>query len=394
MALPERAAAAGRLSAPLPDPDLGLGHGAGRAGNPPGRANGPRPRRAVIDPPPAELLHRPHERHQPGRHRRRSGRVSGRRTAAHHRHPQRRARRTTCATNSMRCSAQESGDLDLALQPASRSGTALRGLRAAFAGHGAGPRPRRARHWQSRANGSPQPGWTDTSQPANRQRALIAVRTGIPTVADFRSTDIAAGGQGAPLAPAFHQAVFGTAGRRRAVLNLGGMANVSLLGADTSGWDVGPGNVLLDAVGRAAPRTALRRRGPVRRTGHGRRRVCWPPCWRIRSSRARHRKVPGARISICAGWTRVLAGFANLHPADVQATLAEFTAAGVAQALDGRARSRGTAGLRWWCAQHGSARPHCPALAGAACRNHGRCRRRPAVGGGAGVCLAGPPAHA
>lgn len=78
--------------------------------------------------------------------------------------------------------------------------------------------------------------------------ALLAELSGIDVVCDFRSRDVAAGGQGAPLVPAFHAARFGQPGRDVAVLNLGGMANLSLLPADgaASGFDCGPGNVLLD----------------------------------------------------------------------------------------------------------------------------------------------------
>lgn len=80
--------------------------------------------------------------------------------------------------------------------------------------------------------------------------ALIAHRTGITTVADFRRADMAAGGQGAPLAPAFHNAVLRSAQRDRVVVNIGGIANVTILPKDTKqpviGFDTGPGNVLLD----------------------------------------------------------------------------------------------------------------------------------------------------
>lgn len=78
---------------------------------------------------------------------------------------------------------------------------------------------------------------------------VIAERTGIRTVADFRRRDVAAGGQGAPLVPAFHARLFGVAGEDRAVLNLGGIANLTLLPADGAvrGFDTGPGNGLLDA---------------------------------------------------------------------------------------------------------------------------------------------------
>ena len=78
--------------------------------------------------------------------------------------------------------------------------------------------------------------------------ALLAELTGIVVVSDFRSRDIAAGGQGAPLVPAFHAAVFGSTSEDRAVLNLGGMANLTWLfrAGVIRGFDVGPGNCLLD----------------------------------------------------------------------------------------------------------------------------------------------------
>ena len=78
--------------------------------------------------------------------------------------------------------------------------------------------------------------------------ALLAERTGIRVVSDFRSRDVAAGGQGAPLAPAFHVQVFSDRSEKRAVLNLGGIANLTGLDVDGSviGFDSGPGNCLMD----------------------------------------------------------------------------------------------------------------------------------------------------
>jgi anhydro-N-acetylmuramic acid kinase len=78
---------------------------------------------------------------------------------------------------------------------------------------------------------------------------IIAERTGITTVADFRRRDMAAGGQGAPLVPAFHQAVFHSSVTNRVVVNIGGMANITWLpkSGKTSGFDTGPGNVLMDS---------------------------------------------------------------------------------------------------------------------------------------------------
>lgn len=79
--------------------------------------------------------------------------------------------------------------------------------------------------------------------------ALLAELTGISVVADFRSRDIAAGGQGAPLVPAFHAAVFGDPALHRVIVNIGGIANVTDLkpGYPVRGFDCGPGNLLMDA---------------------------------------------------------------------------------------------------------------------------------------------------
>ena len=80
--------------------------------------------------------------------------------------------------------------------------------------------------------------------------AMIAERTGITTVADFRARDMAAGGQGAPLVSAFHQRMFHSWQYNRAIINVGGIANITYLPADgsqaASGFDTGPGNTLLD----------------------------------------------------------------------------------------------------------------------------------------------------
>ena len=75
----------------------------------------------------------------------------------------------------------------------------------------------------------------------------IAEITGITTVSDFRNRDIAAGGQGAPLAPAFHEALFRHSQKKRVVLNIGGIANITILTDEAlKGYDTGPGNRLLD----------------------------------------------------------------------------------------------------------------------------------------------------
>ena len=96
--------------------------------------------------------------------------------------------------------------------------------------------------------------YPDSNTPSTLQIGdpnIIAERTGITTVADFRRRDMAAGGQGAPLVPAFHQAVLHDPAYNRIILNIGGIANITLLPANAeteiSGFDTGPGNALLDA---------------------------------------------------------------------------------------------------------------------------------------------------
>jgi anhydro-N-acetylmuramic acid kinase len=95
--------------------------------------------------------------------------------------------------------------------------------------------------------------------------ALLAELTGIDVVADFRSRDVAAGGQGAPLAPFFHRAWFAQEGKNIGVLNIGGISNLTILQSDgvTLGFDCGPGNALLDMW--CQQHTGLRRRGRVGR---------------------------------------------------------------------------------------------------------------------------------
>ena len=83
--------------------------------------------------------------------------------------------------------------------------------------------------------------------------STIAARTGIPTVYDFRSVDVARGGQGAPLVPPFHQWLFNKTKEKIVVVNIGGISNISFLHEDpmqTYGFDCGPGNVLLDVWNR------------------------------------------------------------------------------------------------------------------------------------------------
>jgi len=100
---------------------------------------------------------------------------------------------------------------------------------------------------------------------------VIAQQTGITTVADFRRRDMAAGGQGAPLAPGFHAAMFRSITSDRALVNIGGMANLTLLPAETAssvcGFDTGPGNVLLDCWCQKHQQQSFDKGGQWARTG-------------------------------------------------------------------------------------------------------------------------------
>jgi anhydro-N-acetylmuramic acid kinase len=174
--------------------------------------------------------------------------------------------------------------------------------------------------------------------------ALLAELTGVDVIADLRSRDVAAGGQGAPLVPAFHCAMFGRPDEAVAVLNLGGIGNLTALAADGSciGFDCGPGNALLDlwclqhtgrpyddggawaASGHVIPTLLLRMRAepyfaapPPKSTGRDLFHAAW-----LQSYLAAH----GAR----------------LEPVDVQATLAELTATVCAAAFQSHAHGAGT----------------------------------------------------
>ncbi len=165
--------------------------------------------------------------------------------------------------------------------------------------------------------------------------STIAERTGITTVADFRSRDMAAGGQGAPLLPAFHAAVLASPAECRAILNLGGIANLTRLcpGEDVLGFDTGPANCLLDAWcgatggGEHDAGGALAGRGQV--DGELLAALLAEPYFALPAPKSTGREL------FDLGWLRAKGGgrLARLGAADVQATLAELTARTVAAAF-------------------------------------------------------------
>jgi anhydro-N-acetylmuramic acid kinase len=172
--------------------------------------------------------------------------------------------------------------------------------------------------------------------------ARLAELCGIDVVADFRSRDIAAGGQGAPLVPAYHRAAFASPGETVAVVNLGGISNLTVLADDmTIGFDCGPGNALLDYWCERHTGNAYDTDGRWAACGQ----VIVPLLEAMLGTAYFAMPPPKStgRDLFNASW---LAPFVARHaataePDDVQATLAELTAVTVARATHayaGRAR--------------------------------------------------------
>ncbi len=162
----------------------------------------------------------------------------------------------------------------------------------------------------------------------------IAERTGITTVADFRRRDVAAGGQGAPLAPAFHAAAFASEGINRAIINIGGIANVSLLQGSQlhSGFDSGPGNTLLDQWVARHLEQNYDRNGDWSAAGKADQGLLElllaHPYFDLRGPRSTGREdfnMPWLESCLALASSR--------DPRNVQATLAEFTATSIVRAI-------------------------------------------------------------
>jgi anhydro-N-acetylmuramic acid kinase len=172
------------------------------------------------------------------------------------------------------------------------------------------------------------------------QPALLAERCGIDVVADFRSRDVAAGGQGAPLVPTFHLRVFGRPGQHTAVLNLGGIANLSLLGpqGEVLGFDCGPGNLLMDHWCHTHTGQAFDRDGQ------------WAASGQVQQGLLAHLmdepflQLPPPKSTgrdlFNPGWLDDrLRSHAELSPPDIQATLSAFTVQSSLQALQAHSPS-------------------------------------------------------
>lgn len=164
--------------------------------------------------------------------------------------------------------------------------------------------------------------------------ALLAELTGIAVVADFRRRDVAAGGQGAPLVPAFHQQLFADGQQHVAVLNIGGFSNLSLLspGQDVLGFDSGPGNVLLDAWIQHCKGQNYDRDGAWAASGQVQAtllaRLLADPFFATQGPKSTGREL------FNLGWLLAQLQTLPAIPAeDVQATLVEMTASSIVSAL-------------------------------------------------------------
>jgi len=164
--------------------------------------------------------------------------------------------------------------------------------------------------------------------------ALLAELTGITVVSDFRRRDVAAGGQGAPLVPAFHEALFEERKGQRAVLNVGGFSNLSLIepGQAVCGFDCGPGNVLLDAW------IQDQRNEPYDRNGQ------WAASGRVDSAllqallgdpffQTQGPKSTGREVFNLNWLKRHLSRLPTLAAEDIQATLLELSARTIVESL-------------------------------------------------------------
>lgn len=162
--------------------------------------------------------------------------------------------------------------------------------------------------------------------------ALLAELTGISVVADFRSRDIAAGGQGAPLAPAFHAAVFNHPEKHRVIVNIGGIANLTNLPVDgiVTGFDCGPGNVLMDAWCASHTGHAFDDNGAWAMSGkvipEFLTALLQAPYFQQRPPKSTGRDL------FNSAWLRPLLR-AEYAPQDVQATLLQLTVQSISQAI-------------------------------------------------------------
>jgi anhydro-N-acetylmuramic acid kinase len=161
----------------------------------------------------------------------------------------------------------------------------------------------------------------------------IAQMTGITSIADFRRRDIAAGGQGAPLVPAFHQDIFYSPTENRVILNIGGIANITKLSINqpVTGFDTGPGNILMDLWIQEHRGEAYDKNGAWAASGHVQddllSALMEDPYFQHPPPKSTGREY------FNLDWMDLQLQDPMITEADIQATLAELTAASVSEAI-------------------------------------------------------------
>jgi len=164
--------------------------------------------------------------------------------------------------------------------------------------------------------------------------ALLAELTGVTVVSDFRSRDIAAGGQGAPLVPAFHQTQFSTPQLNRAIVNVGGIANITYLPfhGEVVGFDSGPGNMLIDFWTKLNTGNSFDADGRWAASGH----VDNSLLNRMLADPFFNQQPPKStgRDLFNANWLLSFVHSTHAHPADIARTLTELTARTIQEAID------------------------------------------------------------
>lgn len=164
---------------------------------------------------------------------------------------------------------------------------------------------------------------------------IIAEQTAITTVADLRRRDMAAGGQGAPLAPAFHRAVFFEPNESRCIINIGGIANISVLDMaleHTFGYDTGPGNILMDSWINTQKQKSYDSNGEWAATGVVDE-VLLERLLRHPFLQKDYPKSTGREDFHHQWLTSELASLGEIKSENIQATLSEFTAITIANAI-------------------------------------------------------------
>jgi len=166
----------------------------------------------------------------------------------------------------------------------------------------------------------------------------IVQRTGITVVADFRSRDIAAGGQGAPLAPAFHQAAFSNSAQNRVIVNIGGISNITILSkeAAVAGYDTGPGNTLMDNWIRANRDLNFDSGGQWARAGRINSKLLQQLLQHPFFALAAPKSTGTEEFSMDWLASVLKNGNEAIADADVQATLLELTAVSISQEIRGK----------------------------------------------------------